>query len=98
MFSDAHGQAQIVSPSTVEQGQGFFNLEDELPVREGGWIGGGKFLVGWISGGSFPMMGFSDGQTVAGGGGYWWWWRWSGGGQMIVVAEKERVCFFMMCK
>ena len=57
--SPAFSEAQIVSLSTVEQGQGFFDLEDELPVREGGRIGGGKFPVGQISGGSFPMMGIA---------------------------------------
>ena len=62
----AFREAQIVSPSTVERGQGFFDLEDELPIREGegfpGRIGGGDgggFSVGQIGGGSFPMAGLS---------------------------------------
>ena len=55
MFSEA----QIVSSSTVKQGQGFFDLEDELPVREGGRIGGGEFPVGRIGVYSFPMTGFA---------------------------------------
>ena len=33
--------AQIVSPSTVEQGQGLFNLEDELPIGFPGRVGAG---------------------------------------------------------
>ena len=71
-FSDAHTQAQIVSPSTVEQGQGFFDLEDELPVREGGRIGGGEFLVariGALGGSGFPITGFAGSRNVGGGGG-----------------------------
>ncbi|KDR76553.1 hypothetical protein GALMADRAFT_450342 [Galerina marginata CBS 339.88] len=35
---------QIVSPSTVEQGQGFFDLEDEMPVRKA--VGAGAGVVG----------------------------------------------------
>ncbi|EDR01253.1 uncharacterized protein LACBIDRAFT_295615 [Laccaria bicolor S238N-H82] len=43
-------EPEIVSPSTVEQGQGFLDLEDELLVREaGGRIG--------AHGDSFPMTG-----------------------------------------
>ena len=57
------------SPSTVEQGQGFFDLEDELPVRVGGRIGGGEFPVGRIGGGSFPMTGFAGTGNGGGGGG-----------------------------
>ena len=59
-FSNAHTQAQIVS-RTIEQGQGFFDLEDdyhrsnanaEFPIRR---IGGGD--IG--NGGGFPMTGFA---------------------------------------
>ena len=56
--SPAFSKAQTVSPSTVEQGQGFFDLEDALPVREGGFpgrIGGGEFPVGRIGGGNLPI-------------------------------------------
>ena len=72
--SPAFSEAQIVSPSTIDQGQGFFDLEDELPVREGGfpgWIGGddgGEFPVGRI-GGSFSMTGFAGTGNGGGGGG-----------------------------
>ena len=75
VFSDMHGQAQIVSPSTLEQGQGFFDLENDLPVREeGGFpgrIGGGAFPVGRIgaSGGGFPITGFAGKGNGEGGGG-----------------------------
>ena len=68
-FSDTLTQAGIVSPSTVEQGQGFFDLEEEPPVREGGRIGGGEFPVGRIGGGSFPMTGFAGTGNGGGGGG-----------------------------
>ena len=63
-FSEAH----IVSPTTVEQGQGFFNLEDELPVREGERIRASEFPVRRIGGGSFPMTGFAGTGNVGGGG------------------------------
>ena len=46
-------------------------MEDELPVREGGRIGGGDdggFPVGRIGGG-FPMTGFSGTGNGGGGGG-----------------------------
>ena len=49
-------------------------MEDELPVREGGfpgWIGGGDgspFPDGWISG-SFPITGFAWTGNDGGGGG-----------------------------
>ncbi|EDR01322.1 uncharacterized protein LACBIDRAFT_333347 [Laccaria bicolor S238N-H82] len=69
--SPAFSDAQVVSPSTVEQGQGFFDLEDnELPVREEGAFteriegAGGGFPVGRIGapgGGGFPMTGFGGG-------------------------------------
>ena len=47
-FSDAHTPAQIVSPSTVEHGQGFFDLEHELPAGFPGRIRGDD-------GGGFPV-------------------------------------------
>ena len=71
----AFSESRIVSPSTVEQGQGFFDLEDELPVRSPGRIGGddvGGFPVARIgaSGGSgFPITGFAGARSVGGGGG-----------------------------
>ena len=73
-FSDAHTQAQIVSPSTIEQGQGFFDLEDELPVRSPGRIGGdnvGGFPVARIGapgGSGFPITGFASARSIGGGG------------------------------
>ena len=75
VFSVTHGQAQIVSPSTVEQGQGFFDLENDLTVREEegfpGRIGGGGFPVARIgtSGGGFPITGFAGKGNGRGGGG-----------------------------
>jgi hypothetical protein len=60
--SPAFGEAQIVSPSTVEQGQGFFDLEDEPPVREGGFPG----RIGAPAGG-FPMTGFAGTGNSGGG-------------------------------
>ena len=74
-FSDTHGQAQIVSPITVEQGQGFFDLENDLPVREEGRfpgrIGSGAFPAGRIGapGGGFPITGFAGKGNGGGGGG-----------------------------
>ena len=45
-------------------------MEDELPVREGGRIGGGEFPVGRIGAGSVPMTGFAGtGNGGRGGGG-----------------------------
>jgi hypothetical protein len=60
----------MVSPSTVEQGQGFFDLEDEqLPVRNNNasppQVGIPKVNVDFpstrIGGGGFPMTGFGGG-------------------------------------
>ena len=73
--SRAFSEAQIVSPSTVERGQGFFDLGDELPVSEGEGFprqieggNGGALPVGGI-GGSFPITGFAETGTGRGGGG-----------------------------
>ena len=44
-------------------------MEDELPVREGGRIGGGEFPVGRVGGGSFPMTGFAGTGNHGGEGG-----------------------------
>ncbi|KAF8156603.1 hypothetical protein B0H34DRAFT_709874 [Crassisporium funariophilum] len=61
------GVQQIVSPSTVEQGQGFFDLEDEIPtvnpaIPDDVKTSGGGFpaarLGGGGAGGGFPMTGF----------------------------------------
>ena len=73
--SPAFSESRIVSPSTVEQGQGFFDLEDELPVRSPGRIGGddvGGFPVARIGapgGSGFPITGFAGARSVGGGGG-----------------------------
>ena len=75
VLSDTHGQAQIVSPSTVEQGQGFFDLENDLPVREEGGFprrtGGGAFPVGRIGAphGGFSITGFAGKGNGGGEGG-----------------------------
>ncbi|KIM36720.1 hypothetical protein M413DRAFT_449055 [Hebeloma cylindrosporum] len=59
---------EVVSPSTVEQGQGFFDLEDELPVRNNTSAPqvdvpkiGAEFPSTRIGGGGFPMTGFGGG-------------------------------------
>ena len=73
--SDSRPNPSSLSRSTVEQEQGFFNLENELPIREEegvhGRIGGGGFPVRGISapGGGFPMTGFAGAKSVGGGGG-----------------------------
>ena len=43
-------------------------MEDELPVREGGQIGGGEFPVGRTRGGSFLKTGFAGTGNGTGGG------------------------------
>ena len=60
---------EVVSPTTVEQGQGFFDLEDEhLPVRNNASAPqvdvpktSAEFPSTRIGGGGFPMTGFGGG-------------------------------------
>jgi len=62
---------EVVSPSTVEQGQGFFDLEDEqLPVRNNASAPqadvpkvSAEFPSTRIGGGGFPMTGFGGGEA-----------------------------------
>ncbi|KAF8970316.1 hypothetical protein BDZ97DRAFT_1790850 [Flammula alnicola] len=64
---------EVVSPSTVEQGQGFFDLEDELPVRKRSPMPSAgdapklqaEFPTTRIGGGGagFPSTGFGGGGT-----------------------------------
>ncbi|KAF9547189.1 hypothetical protein CPC08DRAFT_745217 [Agrocybe pediades] len=56
----------IVSPSTVEQGQGFFDLEDELPQPHQAITSikaSKEFPSTRIGGGGFPMTGFGNGTN-----------------------------------
>jgi len=60
---------EVVSPSTVEQGQGFFDLEDDhLPVQNNASVpqadvpkNNTEFPTTRIGGGGFPMTGFGGG-------------------------------------
>ncbi|EDR01269.1 uncharacterized protein LACBIDRAFT_333478 [Laccaria bicolor S238N-H82] len=58
--SPAFSDAQIISPSTVEQGQGFFDLENDLNEMPVGRIGGDAGRIGG-GGGGFLMTGFGGG-------------------------------------
>ncbi|KAF4616789.1 hypothetical protein D9613_008878 [Agrocybe pediades] len=56
----------IVSPSTVEQGQGFFDLEDELPQLHQAITSvktSNEFPSARIGGGGFPVTGFGNGTS-----------------------------------
>jgi hypothetical protein len=63
----AFSEAQIVSPSTVEQGQGFFDLGDDDYHQSNATAGFPVGRIGGGGGGGFPMTGFA-GVGNAGGG------------------------------